>query len=102
MQMEHISRLSPNVSDACSPVSVVIVTYNSALVLPGLLDSIAAGLAKVDDFDVVIVDNASEDSSVELALAHPVKPNVIKMMHNAGYAAGINAAAKVIATNRDI
>jgi GT2 family glycosyltransferase len=72
------------------------VTYNSASVLPGLLDSLPAGLEGVKSFEAIVVDNESSDDSVDIALAHAVKPRVIKMGRNAGYAAGINAAAATV------
>ncbi|TPN85047.1 glycosyltransferase family 2 protein [Mesorhizobium sp. CU2] len=75
--------------------SVVSVTYNSAQVLPGLLDSLKEGLAGVA-FEIVIADNDSADASVEIALNHPSKPRVVQMGRNAGYSAGINAASAVI------
>ncbi|MGF9764879.1 glycosyltransferase family 2 protein [Microvirga sp. 0TCS3.31] len=93
--------MAPN-SNACPSVSVVIVTYNSAAVLPGLLDSLPAGLEGVSDFDVVIVDNASGDRSASIALAHSISPKVINMGRNAGYAAGINAAESVIPQDRAV
>jgi GT2 family glycosyltransferase len=79
-----------------SCLSVITVTYNSARVLPGLLDSLAAGLEGVKAFEIVVVDNDSGDSSVNIALAHPIRPRVVKMGRNAGYAAGINAAAATV------
>lgn len=85
-----------------SRLSVVIVTYNSASVLPGLLDSLPAGLAGIDDFEIVVVDNASGDGSAALARAHPVGARIIETGRNAGYAAGINAAAATIAPDRDL
>jgi len=74
-------------------LSVIVVTYNSAEALPPLLDSIPGGLAGIDRFEVLIVDNESRDGSAELAEAHPVSPIVVRMGYNAGYAAAINAAA---------
>ena len=38
-------------------LSIVIVTYNSASVLPGLLDSLPAGLEGVKQFETIVVDN---------------------------------------------
>jgi len=73
---------------------MIIVTYNSAAVLPGLLNSLPAGLEGVKRFQAIIVDNHSEDSSVDMALAHPIRPRVIEMGRNAGYAAAINAGAQ--------
>jgi N-acetylglucosaminyl-diphospho-decaprenol L-rhamnosyltransferase len=77
-------------------LSIIIVTYNSASVLPGLLDSLPAGLEGVKSFEVIVVDNESFDHSVDIALAHAAQPRVIKMGRNAGYAAAINAAAATV------
>ncbi|MDF1635797.1 glycosyltransferase family 2 protein [Mycoplana sp. MJR14] len=82
--------------DATATVSVVIVTYNSASALPALLGSLPAGLNGVDRFEVIIVDNDSRDGSAELAEAHPLRPKVIRMGRNAGYAAAINAGASTV------
>jgi len=72
------------------------VTYNSAPVLPGLLDSLSAGLDGIREFETIVVDNDSADASVEVALAHSIRPKVIRMGRNAGYAAAINAAARSV------
>ncbi|MDK1374009.1 MULTISPECIES: glycosyltransferase family 2 protein [unclassified Sinorhizobium] len=77
-------------------VSVVIVTYNSASVLPSLLDSLPEGLAGIERFEVIVVDNDSRDGSAELAEAHPLGPSVRRMGRNAGYAAAINVAAATV------
>jgi N-acetylglucosaminyl-diphospho-decaprenol L-rhamnosyltransferase len=74
-------------------LSVIIVTYNSATVLSGLLDSLPAGLAGIRRFEIIVVDNESADSSVDIAHTHAVRPRVIRMGRNAGYAAAINAGA---------
>jgi GT2 family glycosyltransferase/VanZ family protein len=73
-------------------LAIVVVTYNSAAVLPGLLDSLSAGLEGIGEFEVVVADNESTDNSVELALSHAIQPTIISMGRNAGYAAAINAA----------
>ncbi len=84
------------------PLAVVVVTYNSQDVLPGLLDSLPAGLAGIDRCRVVIVDNDSRDGSVATALAHPAHPEVLRTGRNAGYAAGINAAADLVGPEPDL
>ncbi|MDI7860733.1 glycosyltransferase family 2 protein [Rhizobiaceae bacterium n13] len=84
---------APANEDAGADLSVVIVTYNSASALPALLDSLPTGLKGINRFEVFIVDNDSQDGSAELAEAHALGPTVIRMGRNAGYAAGINAAA---------
>ncbi|MEV4473423.1 glycosyltransferase family 2 protein [Nonomuraea salmonea] len=72
-------------------VAIVIVTYNSAPVLGGCLDSLAAGAAGTRLAAVVVADNASKDDSLSLAekAELPVRP--VQVGRNAGYAAAINA-----------
>ena len=79
-----------------SYLSIVIVSYNSAPVLPGLLNSLSAGLEGIKKFEIIVADNDSADNSVDIALAHAIRPKVIRMGRNAGYAAGINAAAATV------
>jgi N-acetylglucosaminyl-diphospho-decaprenol L-rhamnosyltransferase len=83
-------------------LSIVIVTYNSASVLPGLLDSLPAGLKGVKHFETIVVDNDSADNSVDTALAHAIRPRVIRMGRNVGYAAGINAGAATVPPDADL
>ncbi|MGO4440705.1 glycosyltransferase family 2 protein [Rhizobium sp. RAF56] len=88
--------------DETRPLALVIVTYNSSEVLPGLLDSLMAGLEGVEDFEVVVADNASADRSVDIALAHPIGARVVQTGRNAGYSGGINAATDTIAIHKNI
>lgn len=75
-------------------ISVVIVTYNSAEVIRGCLESLAAGTTGVSVADVVIVDNASRDATVSLVReAHPTAV-VVETGSNAGYAAAINIGVR--------
>jgi GT2 family glycosyltransferase len=72
-------------------VAVVIVTYNSAAVLGGCLDSLTD--QGVELAAVVVADNASADDSVAVAeSATPGLPiRTVQLGRNAGYAAAINA-----------
>jgi N-acetylglucosaminyl-diphospho-decaprenol L-rhamnosyltransferase len=83
-------------------LSIIIVTYNSAVVLPGLLDSLPTGLEGIKEFEIVVVDNDSADNSVDIALAHAVRPRIIRMGRNAGYAAAINAGAANAHSDSDL
>ncbi len=89
-------------SMAARKLSVVTVTYNSASVLPGLLDSLREGLEGIEQYDVIVVDNDSHDHSVDLARAHPIGATVIATGHNGGYSAGINAATATIDSSADL
>lgn len=88
--------------EASPPLAVVIVTYNSSAVLPGLLDSLPAGLEGVEDVEVVVVDNDSKDRSVDIALSHPVGARVVRTGRNGGYSAGINAATETIEPHKNV
>ena len=83
-------------------VSIIIVTYNSGDVLPGLLDSLPAGLEGIQRFQTIVVDNDSHDNSVAIAQAHPTRPLVIRTGRNAGYAAAINIGAAAAGPDADL
>jgi N-acetylglucosaminyl-diphospho-decaprenol L-rhamnosyltransferase len=74
-------------------VAVLVVTYNSAAVLPDLLASLADGLAGIA-WHLTAADNASADDSVAVLRALAPDATIVEMGRNAGYAAGINAAAR--------
>jgi len=74
-------------------VAVVVVTFNSAAVLPGLLDSLPLGLDGLD-WTLVVADNDSADDTVALMRQRAPQAVVLEMGRNAGYAAGINAAVR--------
>ena len=88
-------------------VSLVIVTWNSAEVVGGLLDSLrdnppAAGC------EVIVVDNASVDGTRELVRDHALSPRLIANPQNRGLAGannqGITAAQApfVLVCNPDL
>jgi N-acetylglucosaminyl-diphospho-decaprenol L-rhamnosyltransferase len=83
-------------------VAVVVVTYNSADVLAQCLASLRGGGADgVELTDVVVVDNASSDSSTEIAKATCGLPiSVVQLTENTGYAAGVNAGVTSLRTRR--
>lgn len=70
-------------------VSVIIVTYNSARVIGACLESLAAerasGLA-----EVIVVDNASSDNSVELIRRDFSWVTLVPSRENLGYSKGVN------------
>jgi GT2 family glycosyltransferase len=78
------------VSDPAEFVAVVVVTYNSAPLLPELIDSLEPGLAGLS-WQLIVVDNASSDGSAELAAQLAPTATIVATGRNAGYAAGINA-----------
>lgn len=74
-----------------APVTIAVVTWNSADVLPGLIDSLAAGAGEVP-YHLVVVDNASSDGTTDVARTLVPDVTVVQTGRNAGYAAGVNAA----------
>ena len=100
MQVRNASLMMQLPAD--SGLSIIIVTYNSATVLPSLLNSLPAGLEGVNRFQTIVVDNDSHDNSADIAGAHPIRPIVIRMGRNAGYAAAINAGAATVSPSADL
>lgn len=81
-------------------VLVLAVTYNSAGVVRGLLDCLPAAVEGVDGVTCMVVDNASDDDSAELAERSAVRAVVIRCPENLGYAAGINAGLACVEPTR--
>jgi GT2 family glycosyltransferase len=74
-------------------VAVCIVTHDSAADLPGCLESISALSHR--PLEVVVVDCASRDGSLEAARAHApagIPFQAIGLSENLGFAGGMNAA----------
>jgi N-acetylglucosaminyl-diphospho-decaprenol L-rhamnosyltransferase len=74
-------------------IGVVIVTYNSADVLEGCLDSLRSQQVEVA---VAVADNDSRDDSVAIAERAGLPLRVVRMGRNAGFAAGINAGVDAL------
>jgi GT2 family glycosyltransferase len=69
----------------------VVVTWNSAAVLPDFLASLPKGMDGLD-WRLVVADNDSADDTVALINALAPDATVVQTGRNAGYAAGVNAA----------
>lgn len=94
--------------DGPDRVTVVVVTFNSADVVEGLLASLPAGLAGVPA-SVVVVDNGSRDGTPDLVRRVAPDVTVVETGRNGGYAAGINegvrhgpAGTDVLVLNPDV
>jgi GT2 family glycosyltransferase len=81
-------------------VAVIIVTYNSAGDIDGLLRSLRPEAAGVR-LRVVIVDNDSTDDTLEIVSAHD-DVIVVRSGGNLGYAGGINAAMAHISADEHV
>lgn len=74
-----------------STVAVIVVTWNSAAVLPGFLAALPEGMTGLD-WRLVVADNDSADDTVEVLRTLAPDATVVQTGRNAGYAAGVNAA----------
>lgn len=67
-------------------VSVVLVTWNSAAVLPATLGA----LRPQEHLELVVVDNGSSDQSIRIVRELAPAARIIEQPHNLGFAAGCN------------
>jgi N-acetylglucosaminyl-diphospho-decaprenol L-rhamnosyltransferase len=72
-------------------VAIVVVTHNSAAEIRGCLDALAAA-DSVSEIDTIVVDNASDDGTVEKIAARGVR--LIVNANNAGFAAAVNQGVR--------
>lgn len=70
-------------------VVAVVVTYNREQLIRECLDALAAQSRRVDH--IVVVDNASTDSSGTVAAEHRAHPEVLHLHRNVGGAGGFSA-----------
>ena len=78
-------------------VAVIVVSYNSADDLPGLLHSVMASAGGVS-LEVIVVDNDSEDDSV--AVARSLGVRCLASTENLGYAAAVNLGRRASVASR--
>jgi GT2 family glycosyltransferase len=69
-------------------VSILIVNYNGASLLPACLNSLAT--VSHPEYEIVLVDNASQDNSLVVLQNYP-QVRVIQNTRNEGFAGGNNA-----------
>lgn len=74
-------------------VSIIILSYNTADLLKNCLTSLYSHI-KAPSFEVIVVDNASHDSSVAMVKTHFKHATVIENNDNVGFAKGCNIGAK--------
>lgn len=75
--------------------ALVVVTWNSAEVLPGLLESLALGMSGLR-WRLVVADNDSADGTADLVRDEAPDALLVQTGRNAGYAGAINAALEAI------
>jgi len=69
-------------------LTISLLTYNGARYLPWLLNSLKNQTFK--EWDLLVLDNASSDDSVEIVREHYPKARVVTQKHNLGFARGHN------------
>ncbi len=90
------------------PLAVVVVTYQSADVVEGCLAALPQALSGAGESRVVVVDNASTDSTREVVARVAPTATVVARSTNDGFAAGVNAGiaaspdCDVLVLNADI
>lgn len=72
-------------------LSVIVLNWNTAHLLPACLDSVRSTAGHLD-MDVWVVDNASADGSLEILRTHFPWVHLIANQENVGFAAGNNRA----------
>ena len=87
-------------------ISIVIPNYNGKRFLECVLSSIKNQTYK--NFEIILVDNNSQDNSIEFVQSNFPEVKIIKLTKNYGYAGGANAGIKkskgkiIIVLNNDV
>lgn len=75
-------------------LSIIILNFNVKDLLINCLESVFASKGKLDRWQVIVVDNASSDGSVEAAKDRFSQVELIENETNLGFAAGNNVGVK--------
>jgi GT2 family glycosyltransferase len=75
--------------------TVVVVTWRGHGLIGRCLDSLGN---QTRSHQVLVVDNASTDGTAGVVSAHPLRPRVLRMTRNTGYAGALAAALPQIST----
>ncbi|WP_045215353.1 glycosyltransferase [Desulfonatronovibrio magnus] len=75
-------------------VLIIIVSFNGEETIGQTLGSlIKAGPRTL--FKSIVIDNASQDKTVDMASRHPIKPKVVSLKKNSGVAAAYNLGLEI-------
>ncbi len=74
--------------------SIIIPVYNNAALTRRCLDLLLSGAARAS-FEVVVVDDASTDTTPQLLAAYGGRVRTVRHQTNEGFAAACNAGAAV-------
>ena len=82
-------------ADIKSPdLSIVILNFNVKLLLLDCLESIFKHKGKEDEWQIIVVDNASMDNSVEAVKEKFPEVEIVVNKTNIGFSAGNNEGVK--------
>ena len=73
-------------------VSVIIPNFNGKQYLKNCLDAMKRQVYR--DFEVILVDNGSEDGSADYVREHYPEVHVLTLQENKGFCGGVNAGIK--------
>ena len=74
-------------------VSILVVSYNTRDMTSAAIASVQAE-THLTSYEIIAVDNASQDGSADMLATHPAAPHVIALHENIGFARANNLAAK--------
>jgi GT2 family glycosyltransferase len=78
------------------PVSIIIPNYNGEDILPAALTSVsAAAQAYAGQSEIIVVDDASQDSSVDLVTQHFANIRLVRHAINQGFSEAIHSGVHV-------
>ncbi len=77
----------------CPLVSLIVVTYNSAGLLPGFFAALATTRYKL--YEVIVVDNASHDTTLDYLAQNQPQVRVLANQANVGFGGACNQGATV-------
>lgn len=72
--------------------SIVIVNYNAGMMLSNVMSALSQQTSR--DFEVIVIDNNSDDNSWHAAESTTFPCQLVKLDHNIGFAAANNLAVK--------
>ena len=76
------------------PVSMIIPSYNGLELLKRLLPSISISLPSLQDYEVIVVDDGSEDGTESYLRNHFPQIKVITLLPNMGFGCACNIGVK--------
>ncbi len=74
--------------------SIIIPNYNGSRFMPTCLDALRTQTHPAERTEIIMVDDASTDTSVAFVAEHYPEVKIVRLEHNGGLAIGCNAGAR--------